>query len=247
MFVVEELGGFPQFLLWALLEWILIASLYLDGFLAFLSSTFASIFELEPPCVLCTRVDHALLGRDPHTYYNNSICECHKKDISSLAYCHVHRKLSDIQSMCEGCLLSFATEKESDYKSLLGSSQNDNNMFTKTVMKPMKTVNDCNDDMIDVKRCSCCGEPLKTKSAASKGFSRSFSNLLALGATSSPRALAAGSPRATVATLSPRMCFTPTAWKTEDSRYTELRFVSDSELDMPEYDYGFSMFAKSEL
>ncbi|KVI06363.1 probable myosin-binding protein 5 [Cynara cardunculus var. scolymus] len=252
MFVVEELGGFPHFLLWAFLEWILIASLYIDGFLAFISSTFATIFELEPPCVLCTRVDHALVGKDPHTYYNNSICECHKKDISSLAYCHVHRKLSDIQTMCEGCLLSFATEKESDTstnKSILGSWQNDNNLFMKddrkTILKT--TANDYNDSMLDVNKCSCCGELLKTR-AASKGFARSFSNLRALGATSSPRAqAAASSPRAISSTFSPRMCFTPTSWRTEDSRYTELKFVSDTEPDMPEYDFGFSTDSKKDM
>ncbi|KAI3521703.1 hypothetical protein L1887_11175 [Cichorium endivia] len=149
-FVVEELGEFPHFLLWAILEWILIASLYIDGLLAFLSSTFAKIFELEPPCVLCTRVDHALVGKDPDTYYNDSICECHKKDISSLAYCHVHRKLANIQNMCEGCLFAFATEKESDKKSLLGRMQKEKDGFTEDEKKVLKPVN----------RCSCCDEEM---------------------------------------------------------------------------------------
>lgn len=210
--VAEELGGFPQFLLWAILEWILIASLYIDGLLAFLSTTFAKIFDLEPPCVLCTRVDHALAFKDPNTYYNDSICECHKKDISSLAFCHVHRKLADMKNMCEGCLLSFATEKESDKKWVLGRMQ-----------KRKEKDGFIEDDKKVFNRCSCCGEPLKLR-AASKDYTRSLSNLRA---------------SAIIGTSPPR-----TPWKTEDSRYTELRFVSDNEPDMPDYDYGLSSYAK---
>lgn len=68
-----------------------------------------------------------------------------------------------------------------------------------------------------VNKCSCCGEPLKMR-AASKDYTRSLSNLRA-----------------------------STAWKTEDSRYTELRFLSDTEPDMPEYHFGLSTYAKCEL
>ncbi|KAH0938512.1 hypothetical protein HID58_005973 [Brassica napus] len=67
------------------------------------------------PCLLCTRIEHVLVPRDSHFYYNDSkICDSHKKKVSSLAYCHVHKKLSKIKHMCEGCLLSFATQKEYD-------------------------------------------------------------------------------------------------------------------------------------
>ncbi|XP_076924361.1 putative myosin-binding protein 5 [Bidens hawaiensis] len=194
-FVIEEMGGFTHFLLWAILEWILIASLYVDGFIAFVSSVFAKFFELEPPCVLCTRVDHALVRKAPNTYYNESICECHKKDISSLAYCHVHRKLSDIHYMCDGCLLSFATEK---HKSCLND-----------------WLNDHTESVVDVQRCSCCCEPLKTKDS-SKDLSSSFSNVHGSIITS-PKSIT---------------CLTPT-WKTEESRYTDIKLISDSELDTP--------------
>ncbi|KAI3785732.1 hypothetical protein L1987_44857 [Smallanthus sonchifolius] len=240
-FVLEEMGGFAHFFLWAILEWILIASLYVDGFVAFISSTFAKIFELEPPCVLCTRVDH-IMGKDPNTYYNESICECHKKDVSSLAYCHVHRKLSNIQHMCEGCLLSFATVKGSDNdtkRSLLGSRK-DNGRFAKDnwqiVLKPINDHNNSNESILDVKRCACCGEPLRTR-ASSKDYRRSFSNVRAsiIATSSSPRVIS--SPRAIT-------CFTPT-WKNEDSQYTELKFISDCELDMPEYDFRFNIDAKN--
>ncbi|CAE5957906.1 unnamed protein product [Arabidopsis arenosa] len=122
-FIEEELGTFPQFLIYALLEWILIIILFIDGFLAFFSNQIAKFFDLKIPCLLCTRLDHVLVRRNPDFYYNDSICDAHKKNVSSLAYCHVHKKLSEIKRMCEGCLLSFATEKESDvdtYKSLIG-------------------------------------------------------------------------------------------------------------------------------
>ncbi|KAJ0777065.1 putative myosin-binding protein [Helianthus annuus] len=250
MFVEEELGIFPHFLVWAVLEWMLIISLYLDGFFTFVSNKFADTFELEPPCVLCTRVDHALCGKNPNLYYNDSICDSHKKDISSLAYCQVHAKLSDIRTMCESCLLSFAIEKDSE-KDL------DEH---KPVVKKVKEVNKIDDPNI----CSCCGESLKPKQPT-KEFSKSLSSLRAssLFSTSSPRAsslfppspraassprassslLPASSPRAFSSSLfptsSPRafsslapMC-SPRAFSSQ-SRFTDLKFVYDNELDMPE-------------
>uniref|UniRef100_A0A251V6C8 Putative zein-binding domain-containing protein n=1 Tax=Helianthus annuus TaxID=4232 RepID=A0A251V6C8_HELAN len=174
----------------------LIISLYLDGFFTFVSNKFADTFELEPPCVLCTRVDHALCGKNPNLYYNDSICDSHKKDISSLAYCQVHAKLSDIRTMCESCLLSFAIEKDSE-KDL------DEH---KPVVKKVKEGNKIDDPNI----CSCCGESLKPKQPT-KEFSKSLSSLRAssLFSTSSPRASslfppsprAASSPRASSSLL----------------------------------------------
>ncbi|KAK1427164.1 hypothetical protein QVD17_15847 [Tagetes erecta] len=197
MFVEEELGIFPHFLVWAVLEWMLIISLYLDGFFTFFSNKFADTFELDPPCVLCTRVDHALCGKNPNLYYNESICDSHKKDISSLAYCHVHRKLSDIRTMCEVCLLSFAIEKDSD-----SDTNKDMDDDHKPVKKPEKKVKNSskNDRVIDPNTCSCCGESLKPKQP-SKEFSKSLSSLRAssLFPPSSPRACSlfpSSSPRA---------------------------------------------------
>ncbi|KAL8210584.1 hypothetical protein R6Q57_005021 [Mikania cordata] len=197
MFVEEELGIFPHFLVWAVLEWMLIISLYLDGLFTFISNKFADAFELDPPCVLCTRIDHALCGKNPNLYYNESICDSHKKDISSLAYCHVHRKLSDIRTMCESCLLSFAIEKDSDSDSSKEVDADDNNPRDK------KTKNGSKHDrvkVIDPNTCSCCGESLKPKQP-SKEFSRSLSSLRAssLLQSSTPRASSlfpASSPRA---------------------------------------------------
>lgn len=207
MFVEEELGIFPHFVVWAILEWMLIISLYLDGFFSFISNKFADTFELDPPCVLCTRIDHALCGKNPNLYYNESICESHKKDISSLAYCHVHRKLSDIRTMCEGCLLSFAIEKESDDTDTDIDTNKETDDDHKTHAKPKKKVkdkdkdNNKNNGVIDTNICSCCGDSLKPKQP-SKEYSRSLSSLRSstLFPTSSPRASSSlfptSSPRA---------------------------------------------------
>ncbi|CAH1443035.1 unnamed protein product [Lactuca virosa] len=309
MFVEEELGGFPHFVVWAVLEWMLIISLYLDGFLAFISNKFADIFELDPPCVLCTRVDHALGGKNsPTSYYSDSICDSHKKDISSLAYCHVHRKLSDIRTMCDGCLLSLSTEKES----ASDNHNKDQKMFAKPSEKKLTDNNKNDNAIVDTDRCSCCGESLKPKQP-SKELSRNFSNLRAssqippasprasgLFPTSSPRASSlfpSSSPRASLMfpTSSPRassslfpnssprafsslfpsssprassslfpassprfsslapMASPRAAWRIEEAgrnselsqaRYTELRFVSDNEPDIAEYDFGMNTNAK---
>ncbi|XP_024976131.1 probable myosin-binding protein 5 [Cynara cardunculus var. scolymus] len=241
MFVEEELGGFPHFLVGAVLEWLLIASLFIDGFLAFLSNKFAMIFELDPPCVLCTRIDQSLASTNSSSYYNNSICESHKKDISSLAYCHVHRKLGDIRSMCEVCLLSFAMEKESEDDTKKPVEPKDVDASKdgerKMTLKPVKTgkEND-NDKVIEMSKCSCCGDPFKTR-YSSKVFVRTPSTI-----------------RALAPNMSPRAPFTPVGWRQDDGkntdlshvRYTELKFISDNEPYMHEDDYGLNTDSKSE-
>ncbi|ESQ34898.1 hypothetical protein EUTSA_v10007355mg [Eutrema salsugineum] len=189
-FIEEELGSFPQFLIYAILEWIIIIILFIDGFLAFFSNQLAKFFDLKIPCLLCTRIDHVLVRRNPDFYYNDSICDSHKKNVSSLAYCHVHKKLSEIKRMCEGCLLSFATEKESDvdtYKSLIGILHKDLELLIdderelhqlafpvsgskkdENFNQIQHRANNSNDRFQQQQRCSCCGELLKIKSEKPK-------------------------------------------------------------------------------
>ncbi|XP_010428475.1 PREDICTED: probable myosin-binding protein 6 [Camelina sativa] len=185
-FVEQELGSLPLFVIYTVLEWSLIVILFIDGLIAFFSNQFAKFFELNIPCLLCTRIDHILIPRDPISYYNESICESHKKKVSSLAYCHVHKKLSEIKHMCEGCLLSFATEKDSDcdtYKSLIGILHKDLELLIDDERElPLAFKKDDNfvqttKNLVDYKinnnnlksdslkeHCSCCGELLKLKS-----------------------------------------------------------------------------------
>ncbi|XP_010459554.1 PREDICTED: probable myosin-binding protein 5 [Camelina sativa] len=221
-FVEKELGTYPHFLIYALLEWILIIILFIDGFLAFFSNQMAKFFDLKIPCLLCTRLDHVLVRTNPDFYYNDSICDAHKKNVSSLAYCHVHKKLSEIKRMCEGCLLSFATEKESDvdtYKSLIGILHKDLELlidderelqlaFPVTGSKREDNfyqidyrTNNGNDRFQQQQRCSCCGELLKVKSDKPKTSNQSF--------------FGAPSP-------SPRVSFNQRTLDVSNIKYTEL-------------------------
>ncbi|CAL5374766.1 unnamed protein product [Camellia sinensis] len=240
-FVEQELGKFPHFVIYAILEWILIIFLFIDGFLAFISNEFAKVFELKIPCLLCTRIDHILVHKNSNSCYNDSICEIHKRDISSLAYCHVHRKLSDIRGMCEGCLLSFATEKESDtdtYKSLAGVLHKDIDNFAEDDQRVgLKYQAGKRDDVVRVEKsefqpCSCCGEALKMR-PSSKTMTRSSSiNARLLSQVPAP------SPRAPMVT-----------WKNEDSRNLELphirlmalKFMSENESELPEDEFGSNL------
>uniref|UniRef100_A0A7N0U1P0 GTD-binding domain-containing protein n=1 Tax=Kalanchoe fedtschenkoi TaxID=63787 RepID=A0A7N0U1P0_KALFE len=179
--VEQKMGTFAHFVMYVLLEWMLIVLLFIDGALAFLSNEFAKYFDLRIPCLLCTRIDHVLVHRSPDFYYNDSICESHKKSISRMAFCHVHKKLSDIRNMCEGCLLSFATGKEADcdtYKSLVGILNKDLECFVEDDSKihlkfPGAVRRD--EDIIEVEKsspehfCSCCGEALKVKLTFPRG------------------------------------------------------------------------------
>ncbi|KAL1207847.1 putative myosin-binding protein 5 [Cardamine amara subsp. amara] len=97
--------------------------------------------------------------------------------------------------MCEGCLLSFATEKESDvdtYKSLIGILHKDLELliederelqlaFPVTGSKKEDNFyqidhrsNNGNDRFQQQKRCSCCGELLKVKYEKPKNNNQSF-------------------------------------------------------------------------
>ncbi|XP_059302576.1 probable myosin-binding protein 5 [Lycium ferocissimum] len=228
----QKWGKFTLFFLYAILEWVLIIVLFVDGFLAFFSYEFAKFFELNIPCLLCTRIDHVLVHRTSNFYYNESICEIHKKDLSSLAYCHVHKKLSEIKNMCEGCLLSFATERDADcdrYKSLAGVLQKDIDCFVvDDVRLSVKTGKKELDEAIQIERgivarCSCCGEPLKMRSKFSRNASingRSYSQAPAPSPRASPRAPLLGTWR-TIEEV--RHLDSPRA------RYTELKFSPEDE------------------
>ncbi|KAJ1421775.1 GTD-binding domain [Sesbania bispinosa] len=230
-FVEQEMGKFPHFVIYVLLEWVLIIILFLDGFLAFSANEFARFFELKIPCWLCTRFDHVLVHRHPDFYYNESVCEAHKKDMSSLAFCHMHKKLSDIRKMCEGCLLSFATEKESDcdtYKSLVGILHKDLECFVEDGQPIQLSLKDDGIMHVDTssnQKCSCCGGPLKVKSSSfAKG---KHSGSFARAPTPSPRAFPYATPKSE----------DPHALELPHIRYTELKFMTDNnDSELQEYE-----------
>ncbi|KAE8699900.1 putative myosin-binding protein 5 [Hibiscus syriacus] len=197
-FIEEELGSVPKFFIYALLEWAMIFMLFVGGFVAFVTNEFAKFFELPVPCLFCTRLDHLLLGKTSHVHYNESVCDEHKKSVSCLAFCHAHKKLSDIRNLCESCLLSFATERDTDcdrYKSLLGILHKDvdqllfdeNGEVQFSIPFGVKRVEEPADfEKSNEHRCTCCGQPLKLKFTGSKD---KFSSLSSMALSPSPRAL----------------------------------------------------------
>ncbi|KAG7951697.1 hypothetical protein I3843_12G021400 [Carya illinoinensis] len=220
-FVEQELGKFPHFLIFTMLEWVMIIMLFIDGLLAFVANEFAKLFELQVPCLLCTRIAHALVHRDPEFYYNDWICEAHKKDVSPLAYCHNHKKLSDVRKMCEGCLFSFAIEKDSDcmkHKPVVEILNKDLECFVgDDSQMPLSSTAGKNDDIVhaeksSIRYCSCCGDPLKVKSSYSKG---KCANAFSLSPTPSPRAPFVTLSRETCSLNSPR------------TRYAKSKFISE--------------------
>nr|GMC54465.1 probable myosin-binding protein 5 isoform X1 [Ipomoea batatas] len=197
-FVEKKFPKCVHLFIYAVLEWMMIMMILLDGFLGFLSDEFA---------------------RKQNFCYNDCICEDHKRDVSSLAYCHIHKKLSDIRNLCDNCLISFATSKDSDcerYKLLLGILHKDAGCCAddgaRVSVKSMKTVTDNEEDDNDNKRCSCCGDfiqRLKYKRTLSMN-------------SSAP----APSPR---------------AWRNEQVRgvesprvrYTDIKLMSDNDSELP--------------
>ncbi|KAB2633436.1 hypothetical protein D8674_029683 [Pyrus ussuriensis x Pyrus communis] len=236
-YVEQELGRLPHFVVYALLEWTLIILLFVDGFLAFAANEFAKFFELQIPCWLCTRIDHILVHRDQDFYYNDSICEAHRKDVSYLAYCHNHKKLSDIRKMCEACLLSFATEKESDcdtYKSLVGILHKDLECFVEDdhhqIQLSVPAARTWEEGAGQVEKsnstvcisCSCCGVPLKMSSTSNSYPKGKNDSVLAQAPAPSPRAPLRSDDR---------------SLDLPHIRYTELKLMSDNESELPEDEY----------
>lgn len=88
-------------------EWILIILLLIDSFCLYLATKICRSFKLQTPCLLCSRFCY-LLGNEKLGFYRNLVCDSHKLEISSLAFCHVHQKLANAREMCETCLLSFS-------------------------------------------------------------------------------------------------------------------------------------------
>lgn len=232
-FVEQELGFWPQFLIYAVLEWVVIVLLFLDGIVGFIANQFARFFELRTPCLLCTRIDHVLVHRNSNFYYNDSICEDHKKDVSSLAYCHAHRKLSDIRRMCEGCLISFATERGSDceaQKSTVAMLSKNPEPFLDDDLKMHVQMPVGQVDKNGVSQCSCCGGPLKMRPPMNKAHvprSASYGSLLSQAPAPSPRA-----PMVPIRNEDFRPMELPPI------RNMDLKYMPDNDPELTEDDFG---------
>jgi len=138
--------------------------LLLEGLLSYLVTTFAHFCKLQPPCPMCTRLDH-VLGKAQKGFYCNLMCSSHKAEASSWAFCHIHQKLVDIHSMCEACLLSFATDKKSNletYRSLVGKLGV--GIDNAGCRYNFASGNDATEaPVLKETLCSCCSRPLEVK------------------------------------------------------------------------------------
>ena len=97
----------------ALLEWILMLLLFIDAVYSFLVTRFARLCRLPAPCPFCSRLDH-VLGNEKPCFYRELICKTHKSEISSLAFCSLHQKLTGAQNMCEGCCGKVSDDDKTD-------------------------------------------------------------------------------------------------------------------------------------
>lgn len=68
----------------AVLEWVLILLMLLEGLLSRLATAFARLCNLPPPCPACARLDAVLGGARPGSSYRDLLCSSHRAE----AFCH---------------------------------------------------------------------------------------------------------------------------------------------------------------
>ncbi|XP_042977335.1 myosin-binding protein 1-like isoform X2 [Carya illinoinensis] len=165
--VRKSSSGFTDVLISTACEWFLIFLLLVDAILLYFLTKFASYCNLQPPCILCSRIDH-LLGNEKPKFYQHMLCSNHRSEISSLISCHIHGKLVSGSGMCEDCLLSFTMKNNSSQEthrllvSILGMDLVGYG-FQSTLQ---------NDDFISssksTKLCSCCNKPWRSRQKAQR-------------------------------------------------------------------------------
>ncbi|XP_074580246.1 myosin-binding protein 3-like [Curcuma longa] len=134
-------------LVYAVLEWTLIALLLLNGLFAYLIARFAAYFGLQPPCIFCSRVDHLFESdydgrrRRQGSVCRDLVCAEHAAEVSGLGYCDRHRRLAEVGEMCEDCCPT--TSRPAGAPALLAW---------------MKRSEEGEKDL----RCSCCGVVLES-------------------------------------------------------------------------------------
>ncbi|XP_077247300.1 putative myosin-binding protein 5 isoform X2 [Tasmannia lanceolata] len=246
--IQNKLGTFPAALIYIVLEWMLIILLFIDGLLAFTANEFARYFGLKIPCLLCTRIDHVLVRRDPDFYYNDSICQDHKKDVSSLVHCHIHGKLSDARHMCKGCLMSFSMENRSNsdpnrsLAEIVGS--NLDNSIKEDRRIGVKTLLNEDDgefplEKSSIRQCFCCNEPMRSRSSYMKGPVQMLSDGSEVPETLVPSNVAIDRESYLIMRNEESLGFDPLS----HINYRELRLTSDTESEIVDEDEGSSAIA----
>ncbi|KAL4569450.1 hypothetical protein LXL04_025088 [Taraxacum kok-saghyz] len=104
-------------LVYAVLEWTLILLLLLNSLFSFLIIKFSQLFALKPPCLWCSTL-HRFLEPENINSHRDLLCELHSKEVSILGFCPNHKKVAEIDELCEDCFsshLDFQSEvKQSD-------------------------------------------------------------------------------------------------------------------------------------
>ncbi|KAF3324405.1 Myosin-binding protein 1 [Carex littledalei] len=148
----------------AVLEWLLMVLLFLNGAFSYLITKFAKKSKLQPPCVLCSRLDR-MIGRSGPALYHDLLCDSHKMEMSSLAYCCVHRRLSNVHDMCQKCLFS---SNNGEHRSSSGNLSIDLDQTDILQVPLLREDIDSLHASPLTRACSCCAEPLKQ--AKGQGF-----------------------------------------------------------------------------
>ncbi|XP_034690247.1 probable myosin-binding protein 4 isoform X2 [Vitis riparia] len=149
--------GFTAVLSSTLCEWLLIFLLFIDAVLSYLLTKFSRYCKLQTPCPLCSRLDHVLGNEEPE-FYHNLLCGNHRSEVSSLISCQIHDKLADVHGMCEECLFSSTIKKSNSetHRLLVGKLGLDLEClgFQRPFLKKESVL-----DSPDTKTCSCCNKP----------------------------------------------------------------------------------------
>uniref|UniRef100_A0A0E0BAI2 GTD-binding domain-containing protein n=1 Tax=Oryza glumipatula TaxID=40148 RepID=A0A0E0BAI2_9ORYZ len=95
---------FWSMLSYACSELCLIILLHVAAGASYLATRLARIHKLKMPCILCTRMDHALHGKP--WFSSDLVCAAHRSEISSLAYCSSHNNLAQCDDLCKRCTVA---------------------------------------------------------------------------------------------------------------------------------------------
>lgn len=242
--VQKNSKGFIAVLSSTLCEWFLIFLLFIDAVLSHLLMKFSLYCKLQTPCPLCSRLDHVLGNEEPE-FYHNILCGKHRSEISSLISCQIHDKLAYIHEMCEECLLSSTIKKSNSemHSFLVGKLGLDLECsgFHGSFLKKEAV------DSSDTKTCSCCNKPWRHGQIAQRSlqirptgiwFTKPDNPLPPLPGNShlnhrdglkKRRDKVSGSvtSNSSINSASDNLC---------QVGYSELKFTSDSESEVPESD-----------
>ncbi|XP_066309994.1 probable myosin-binding protein 4 isoform X3 [Miscanthus floridulus] len=208
----------PSALSTALLEWILMLLLFIDAVYSFLVTRFARLCRLPAPCPFCSRLDH-ILGNEKPCFYRELICKTHKSEISSLAFCSLHQKLTGAQNMCERCCGKVPDDDKTDETVMDANILDSKQRIDDALNSPREKV------------CSCCGQHFKQRSVALS--SRKNAELELTGAFGSPKTYTEYSVVCQVdEPLEPKDIYHQTDYRSNE-RDGLLQMTSDSEIEVP--------------